>query len=57
MTTYTCKECGKPVERRKDGEFVRADCPNGQGCNAPIVAHLKAHATGESRVAQGAPAR
>lgn len=49
MTTYTCKQCGKAIERRADGEFVRnCDCKD-----AAIVAHLKATAYGEAKVAQG----
>lgn len=52
MTTYTCKSCGKPIERKPDGEFVRP-C----SCDGGIVAHLKAHATGESKFAQGTAAR
>jgi endogenous inhibitor of DNA gyrase (YacG/DUF329 family) len=48
MTTYTCKECGKPVERGKDGAFVH-NC----SCNAPIIADMKATATGEASVARG----
>ncbi len=49
-TAYTCKECGKPVVRRPDGEFERScDCKGG------INAYLKARATGESKIAQGKP--
>jgi uncharacterized Zn finger protein (UPF0148 family) len=48
MTTYTCKECGKPVTRTEDGGIVR-NC----NCNAPIIAHLAATATGEALVAKG----
>jgi DNA-directed RNA polymerase subunit RPC12/RpoP len=48
MTRYTCKECGKEIKRTSDGGVIR-DC----GCDAPIIAHLKATATGESSVAKG----
>lgn len=48
MTTYTCKECGKPVSRTADGEFVRP-CD----CNGPVIAHLKAVARGASAMAGG----
>lgn len=49
LTTYTCKQCGKAIERRADGEFVRnCDCKD-----AAIVAHMKATAYGEAKVAQG----
>jgi uncharacterized OB-fold protein len=44
MTTYTCKECGKVI-----ADPAKRDC----NCNAPIIAHLKATATGESSVAKG----
>lgn len=40
MTTYTCKACGTPAPLI-NGVVVPA-CK----CAAPIVAHLKAHATG-----------
>jgi uncharacterized Zn finger protein (UPF0148 family) len=46
MTTYTCKECGKPVTRTPDGGIVRP-C----NCDAPIIAHLSAVARGEASVA------
>ena len=46
MTTYKCKDCGKPVSRTGDGEFVRP-C----GCEAPIIADLKATARGVSAMA------
>lgn len=46
MTTYNCKDCGKAVERSKDGEFVQP-C----GCSAPIIANLKATARGASSMA------
>lgn len=49
-TTYTCKECGLPVERKPDGEFKRA-CE----CEGGIIARLSAVATGEAKVAQGKP--
>ena len=45
MTTYECKECGAVVELI-DGELVRT-CDH----DAPILANLTAHATGESKVA------
>lgn len=45
MTTYECKSCGSPATVR-NGVLVR-DCH----CDAPIIANLKAHATGESKVA------
>jgi hypothetical protein len=48
LTTYTCKQCGKSVERKPSGEFERK-C----SCDGGIVAHLKATATGESKFAQG----
>lgn len=44
MTTFTCKACGKAV-KVEDGKPVR-DCK----CDAPVIAHLKAHATGEGGV-------
>jgi len=47
MTTYECKECGKPVEV-KNGTLVRM-C----GHSGPILANIKATATGESQVATG----
>lgn len=45
MTTYECKDCGKPAQV-KNGALVR-DCQ----CSAPVIANLKAHATGEAKVA------
>jgi DNA-directed RNA polymerase subunit RPC12/RpoP len=48
MTAYTCKDCGKEVARTSDGGVVR-NCK----CDAPIVAHIKATAKGESSVAKG----
>lgn len=45
-TTYSCKECGKPVERRGN-EFTRK-C----ACNGGVIAHLSATAYGESKVAK-----
>jgi DNA-directed RNA polymerase subunit RPC12/RpoP len=45
MTTYVCSGCGKPVEV-KDGAVIRP-CK----CDAPVIANLKARATGESRAA------
>ncbi len=48
MTTYTCKDCGKPVARTKDGEIVRS-CK----CEAPVIAHLSAVARGASAMAGG----
>lgn len=45
MTTYECKDCGKPVQI-KNATPVRV-C----GCSAPIIANIKAHATGEAKVA------
>lgn len=48
MTTYKCKDCGKPVSRSSDGAFVRP-C----GCDAAIIADLKATARGASAVAGG----
>jgi len=47
VTTYTCKSCGKPVEVK--GGVVKRHC----GCDAGIVANIKATATGESQVATG----
>lgn len=46
MTTYTCKECDKPVERKPDGEFKR-ECE----CKGGIIAHIAATAYGESKFA------
>jgi DNA-directed RNA polymerase subunit RPC12/RpoP len=48
MTRYTCKECGKTVNRTDDGAMIR-EC----NCNAPIIAHLKATATGKASMAKG----
>lgn len=48
--SYTCKECGAPVERKPDNEFVR-QCK----CVGGINAYLKARATGEAKIAQGKP--
>lgn len=41
--TYTCSKCSKPATVR-DGIVYRT-CQ----CNGPVIAHMKAHATGESR--------
>lgn len=46
MTTYQCKECGAEV-KLVDGELVRT-CDH---VDAPILASLTAHATGEAKVA------
>lgn len=48
MTTYSCKQCGKPVTRSPDGEIVRS-CK----CDAPVIAHLSAVARGVAAVAGG----
>lgn len=48
MTTYECKECGKPVDL-VDGELVRT-CEHH---DATIIANLTAHATGESSFVNG----
>lgn len=47
MTTYTCAKCGKvlPVV---NGAPQRA-CK----CDAPIIADIKAHATGAGSMAKG----
>lgn len=44
MTTYTCAKCGKllPVV---NGTPVR------DGCQSPIIANIKAHATGAGSAA------
>lgn len=47
MTTYTCAQCGKSLPIA-NGAPQRA-C----SCNAPIIAHLKAHATGAGSMAKG----
>jgi hypothetical protein len=47
VTTYECKACGKPATFRNG--YLARDCQ----CNAPIIANLKATATGESQVASG----
>lgn len=50
-TTYSCKECGTLVTREGDTfKRWREEC-NG-GCNAPIIAHLRATAYGESAFAE-----
>jgi hypothetical protein len=46
VTTYECKECGAEVNL-VDGELVRT-CDHH---DAPILANLTAHATGECKVA------
>ena len=46
MTTFECKECGAIVAQ-VNGELIRT-CEHK---DAPIVANLTAHATGESKVA------
>ena len=40
MTTYTCTKCGKVLP-------VVNGAPLRDACAAPIIANLKAHATGE----------
>jgi hypothetical protein len=47
MTRYTCKTCGAPAQIKDDA--VVKSC----ACDAPIIAHLKATATGEAWVAKG----
>lgn len=49
-TTYACKECGAPVIVLQVGEAtqVKRTCDHK---DAPIIASLRAVATGESKVA------
>ncbi len=42
--TYTCAKCNAPA-KVVNGTITRT-C----GCNAAIIAHMKAHATGEGGV-------
>lgn len=44
MTTYTCAQCGKPLP------LVNGSPQRTCGCNAPIIANMKAHATGAGGV-------
>jgi len=47
MTYFTCKACGKPV-KVEHGKVVRTDCA--PSCDAPVIAHMRASATGEGGV-------
>lgn len=45
MTTYSCKSCGKDIERLPDQSFNR-NCD----CDSPIIANLRATAYGIAHV-------
>ena len=44
MTTYTCQKCGTAATV-ENGVVVR-----GCACAAPVIANIKAHATGQGGV-------
>lgn len=48
MTLYTCQKCGAPATWA-NGAILRT-CEHK---DAPVTAHIKAHATGVSQVAGG----